>query len=339
MRPELDQPFCGRCGNPCRGFREYVAGMDPPLRCSECAIEVRLIPSLVAYAVGFCAFVSATSILLLAPNAWRTDRGLVSGEVLHAGFLGWGAIVALAAARLCPFGPRRPRPPVKWIEVGGYVVIAAAVDLTLAAHLFDVHIKTIREPGGEHVWGWILWGGTAWTLLAGAAVAWMTMKAGRSRAVLCEAAFFIWNAGVPLVLLGAGAGDLLLRGGLDWRGKIASHAVLLAAASFVGGLQLGSVVSAHSGFFRLFRDIRARDAKPLGDAEVHVGSGVVCGLCDRDYAPLSDPSRTPGTPLCVACRSCLRRVESVVPHLTLCALGVLLAGGLGLLAADCIRRW
>lgn len=39
MRPELNQRFCGRCGEPCAGYEEPAAGIDPPQICARCAIE------------------------------------------------------------------------------------------------------------------------------------------------------------------------------------------------------------------------------------------------------------------------------------------------------------
>lgn len=42
MRPELDKPFCGRCGNPCRHYTEPAPALDPPRLCASCVLDRRL---------------------------------------------------------------------------------------------------------------------------------------------------------------------------------------------------------------------------------------------------------------------------------------------------------
>lgn len=87
MRPELNERFCGRCGEPCGGFEEPAPGIDPPRRCADCAIDVRLpirarfwfLSALLC--LGFAAFIGGATLSLrfrLMTEGW-TEASLLRG--------------------------------------------------------------------------------------------------------------------------------------------------------------------------------------------------------------------------------------------------------------------
>lgn len=134
MRPELMQPFCGRCGNVCREGWIPALELDPPRRCLDCMLERR------------APFIAARQFVAMGMDLFALG---VSGMPVVAtlewlGTLG-GAVdsCAVGARIVCP-----GHPPGDALE-GPALVLMWIVFAPLAAYLWRTSLAMHREATGE----------------------------------------------------------------------------------------------------------------------------------------------------------------------------------------------
>lgn len=82
MRPELNQRFCGRCGEPCGGYEEPAPALDPPRKCAECAIDAGVFNCCLCWLAALAGFPVALLASLLywgfCLMAFGSPRGLLA---------------------------------------------------------------------------------------------------------------------------------------------------------------------------------------------------------------------------------------------------------------------
>ena len=117
MRPELNQRFCGRCGEPCRGYEEPAFELDPPRRCAECAVDRRTIARIIKRGVAVMVAVpfalSVLGVLLLAIEFSASTRWNVQQRLW---VLFWTAGIALLLGWFTAHTMRRAREESLWAD-------------------------------------------------------------------------------------------------------------------------------------------------------------------------------------------------------------------------------
>ncbi|MBI3098686.1 MAG: hypothetical protein HYY93_10675 [Planctomycetes bacterium] len=163
MRPELDQRFCGRCGEPCRGFEEAAPEIDPPRRCADCAIERGLVGRFFLYPAAWVAVVPvviAGGLVLLdligmivrAVEYWKSPY-LLAGHfiepsplgplILHLIFLGPLALLAMGLMRLKGEAQRRVE-EIRRLDLGP----AGTADTTVQGNVIVAAESAPARPRG-----------------------------------------------------------------------------------------------------------------------------------------------------------------------------------------------